>query len=100
MRIRTRLLILVLSILVPSFMAAALAVAYVYREEQQAQMRNVADATRGFALLVDHELQRHAGVLHTLSNSAALHAGELAQFHAFARRMAPGDATVIVLFDP
>jgi signal transduction histidine kinase/CheY-like chemotaxis protein len=99
MRIRTRLLILVLSILVPSFIAAALAVAYVYREEQKAQMQNVADATRGFALLVDHELQRHAGVLRTLTNANALHAGDLAQFHAYARRMAPGDETVIVLTD-
>ena len=33
MRTRSRLLILVLAILVPSFIAAALAVCYVYREE-------------------------------------------------------------------
>lgn len=99
MRIRTRLLILVLSILVPSFVAAALAVAYVYREEQKAQMQNVADATRGFALLVDHELRRHAGVLHTLANTNSLRTGDLAQFHAYARRVAPNDEAAIVLAD-
>lgn len=99
MRIRTRLLILVLSVLVPSFVAAALAVAYVYREEQKAQMQNVADATHGFALLVDHELQRHAGVLRTLADASSLHDGNLAQFHAFARRIAPNNESVIVLAD-
>lgn len=61
MRIRTRLLTLVLSILAPAFVAAALAVAYVYREEQKAQMQGVAEATRGFALLVDNKLQAHGG---------------------------------------
>lgn len=99
MRIRTRLLVLVLSVLVPSFVAAALAVAYVYHEEQKAQMQNVADATRAFALLVDHELQRHAGVLRTLAEASSLHAGDLAQFHAFARRIAPDKESVIVLAD-
>ena len=54
MRIRTRLLILVLSILVPSFIAAALAVTYLYREEQKSQTQSLTQATRAFALLVDN----------------------------------------------
>jgi signal transduction histidine kinase/CheY-like chemotaxis protein len=100
MRIRTRLLILVLSVLVPSFIAAALAVTYVYREEQKAQTQNVADATRAFALLVDNELKARAGILQTLAGSPALYSGNLQQFHEFARRMAPGDESVIILVDP
>lgn len=99
MRIRSRLLILVLSILVPAFVAAALAVAYVYREEQKAQMQGVAEATRGFALLVDNELQAHGGVLRTLAAASSLRTGDLRQFDEFARRMAPGRETVIVLTD-
>lgn len=100
MRIRTRLLILVLSILVPSFIAAALAVSYVYHEEQKSQTQNVADATRAFALLVDNELRAGGGILRTLAEAASLHRDELQQFYAYARRMAPGPDTVIVLTDP
>jgi signal transduction histidine kinase/CheY-like chemotaxis protein len=99
MRIRTRLLILVLSILVPAFIAAALAVAYVYREEQKSQMQGVAETTRAFALLVDNELQARAGILRTLAAAPALFNGNLRQFDEFARRMAPGRETVIVLTD-
>ncbi|SFD01132.1 hybrid sensor histidine kinase/response regulator [Massilia yuzhufengensis] len=100
MRIRTRLLILVLSVLVPSFIAAALAVAYVYREEQKSQTQNVAEATRAFALLVDNELQARAGILRTLAGAPSLHTGNLRQFYDFSRRMAPTGETVIVLSDP
>jgi len=99
MRIRTRLLILVLSLLVPAFVAAALAVSYVYREEQKSQIQTVADATRAFALLIDYELQRRTAILQTLANSSSLHAADLAAFYTFARRTAPDDQTVIVLTD-
>ena len=57
MRIRNRLLLLVLSVLGAAFAAASFAAWYVYSEEQQAQERGVAEATRAFALLVDKELQ-------------------------------------------
>ena len=45
MRIRTRLLMLVLSVLGAAFAAASFAVWYVYSEEQQAQERGVSEAT-------------------------------------------------------
>jgi len=99
MRIRTRLLILVLSVLVPSFIAAALAVSYVYREEQTSQTRSVAEATRAFALLVDHELRGRAAILRTLAGSPTLYEGNLKGFYDYARRIAPGPETVIVLSD-
>jgi signal transduction histidine kinase/CheY-like chemotaxis protein len=99
MRIRTRLLILVLAILVPSFIAAALAVSFVYLEEQESQTTSVSEATRAFALLVDNELQGRAGVLRTLAGSSALLAGDLPTFYQFARRMAPDRSATIVLTD-
>ncbi|MEW6763924.1 MAG: ATP-binding protein [Pseudomonadota bacterium] len=99
MRIRSRLLILVLAILVPSFLAAALAVSYVYREEQKSQMQSVSESARAFALMVDNELQARTAVLHTLATSPALQHGELREFYEHARRMAPGWDTVIVLAD-
>ncbi|MCC2974123.1 ATP-binding protein [Massilia sp. IC2-476] len=99
MRIRTRLLILVLSILVPSFIAAALAVSYVYREEQKSQTQSVAEATRGFAMLVDNELRGRAAILRTLAESPTLRDGRLDKFYDYARRVAPGRESVIVLSD-
>lgn len=99
MRIRTRLLILVLSVLAPSFLAAALAVAYVYHEEQKEQVQSVREATRGFALMVDNELQARVAILHTLAGSSSLHNGNLRTFYEFARRVAPTWDTVIVLAD-
>lgn len=99
MRIRTRLLILVLSVLVPSFIAAALAVSYVYREEQKSQVQSVSEATRAFALMVDNELQARTAVLHTLAASPSLRQGDLGAFYDHARSMAPASDTVIVLAD-
>ncbi|KFI06308.1 cache domain-containing protein [Massilia sp. BSC265] len=99
MRIRTRLLILVLSVLVPSFIAAALAVSYVYREEQKSQAQSVGEATRAFALMVDNELQARTAVLRTLASSPSLHGGDLRAFYEHARRMAPAWDTAIVLAD-
>lgn len=99
MRIRTRLLILVLAVLVPSFVAAALAVSYVYREEQKSQAQSVSEATRAFALMVDNELQARTAVLRTLAESPSLRQGDLHEFYLHARRMAPAWDTVIVLAD-
>jgi C4-dicarboxylate-specific signal transduction histidine kinase/CheY-like chemotaxis protein len=99
MRTRTRFLLLVLSILVPSFIAAALAVAYVYRDAQQAQNRSMTETTRAMALLVDNELGTKETLLRTLAGSPALEEGHLAAFHEHARRVAPPPASAVVLFD-
>jgi signal transduction histidine kinase len=99
MRIRTRLLILVLSVLVPSFVAAALAVAYVYKEEQENQANAITEATRAFALLVDNELQAKAGVLRTLANSPSLDSGDLEEFYRHAKSMTPTAGIAVILTD-
>jgi signal transduction histidine kinase len=99
MRIRTRLLILVLSILVPAFLAALLAVGYVYQEERRAQENSVMEAVRGFALLVDNELQTNEATLRALANSPALVRGDLDTFYQHAKALAPGPATAIILID-
>ena len=99
MRIRSRLLILVLAILAPSFIAAALAVSYVYREEQKSQVQSVSEATRAFALMVDNELHARTAVLRTLAGAPSLHRGDLREFYEHARGMAPAWDTVIVLAD-
>lgn len=99
MRTRTRFLLLVLSILVPSFIAAALAVAYVYHDAQKAQNRSMAETARAMALLVDNELGNRETLLRALAVSPALQDGRLAVFHQHARRAVPPPASVVVLFD-
>jgi signal transduction histidine kinase/ActR/RegA family two-component response regulator len=99
MRIRTRFLILVLAILVPAFVAAALAVGYVYLEERHAQEKSVAETTRAFALVVSNELETPEGVLKTLASSPQLAAGDIEGFYRHAKAMAPTPETTIVLLD-
>jgi signal transduction histidine kinase/CheY-like chemotaxis protein len=97
MRTRTRFLLLVLSILVPAFIAAALAVAYVYRDAQKAQNRSMTETARAMALLVDNELEKKEELLHVLAGAPALERGDLPEFYEHARRATPVPESAIVL---
>src|SRR5437764_1042010 len=99
MRIRTRLLILILSVLLPAFVAAVLAVSYVYLEERQAQENSVKEAVRAFALLVDNEFEIKEGVLRTLAASPALARGDLAEFYRTAKPLTSAPDTIVILHD-
>ena len=99
MRFRNRLLILVVAILVPAFIGAALAVAYVYIEQQKDQERGVAETGNAFALLIDNEMRHQEGILRTLAASPALHEGDMDEFYAHARRAAEGVGAVAILYD-
>jgi signal transduction histidine kinase len=100
MRIRTRLLILILAILVPTFSAATLAVGYVYLEERRAQETSVKEAVRAFALLVDNELETREGLLSALASSPSLARGDLGEFYRHARLLSPTPKTAIILYEP
>jgi signal transduction histidine kinase/CheY-like chemotaxis protein len=100
MRIRTRLLIIILAILVPAFAAAALAVGYVYVEERRAQENSVTEAVRAFSLLVRNDLGTREGILHALAASPALAQGDLAEFHAHTKLLAPTRDSAIILLEP
>jgi signal transduction histidine kinase len=99
MRIRTRLLVLILAILVPTFSAATLAVGYVYLEERRAQENSVKETVRAFALLVDNELEAREGMLRALASSPSLARRDLAEFYRHARLLAPTPDTTIILYD-
>jgi signal transduction histidine kinase/CheY-like chemotaxis protein len=99
MRFRNRLLLLVVAILVPAFIGAALAVAYVYVEQQKDQERGVAETGHAFALLIDNEMRHQEGILRTLVASPALAAGDMAEFYAHAQRAAEGVGAVAILLD-
>jgi signal transduction histidine kinase len=100
MRIRNRLLILVLSLLVPALIASALAVLYVYAEEEKAQERSLTEAARTFSLLVEKELRAREAILLALANSPALARGDLAEFYVHAKSMATTPETTIILANP
>ena len=99
MRTRSRLLLLVLSVLVPSFVAAALAIAYVYDDARDTQDRAMLDTARAVALLVDNELEKKEEVLRVLAGSPSLAAGDLAGFYEHARRVVPPPESTVILFD-
>jgi len=99
MRIRSRLLLLVLSVLGAAFAAASFAVWYIYSEEELAQERGVREATRAFALLVGKELQVKESMLRTLSHSPLLAAENFQGFYAYAKAIANGPETTIILSD-
>ncbi|MES2759980.1 MAG: ATP-binding protein [Pseudomonadota bacterium] len=100
MYFRNRLLILVLSILLPAFASSMLAVWYVYDQEHDNQERRVGEAARALALLVDKELQTREGVLLALAGSPSLARGDLAEFYGHARLLAPSPGSAIILHEP
>jgi len=99
MRIRTRLLLLILSVLLPAFVAALLATGYVYVEERRAQENSVKETVRAFALLVDNELETREGMLRALAHSPSLAEGNLAEFYGYAKSLAPTSDSTIILHD-
>ena len=97
MRIRTRLLLLILSILLPAFAIASVAVWYVYNEQRTAEMAGMREAVRALALLADRELQTREAMLTTLATSPAMRQGDLRAVYEHARRLAPEpDSTIVV----
>jgi signal transduction histidine kinase len=100
MRIRSRLLLLVLAVLVPSFLAAALGIGYVYTEAQKSHRRSMREITRALALVLDKEINQREAILRTLAASPALDAGDLETFYKQALRIAPLGDTSVFLSDP
>ena len=97
MRTRARFLLLVLSVLVPSFIASALAVAYVYYDAQEGQNRSMAETARAMALLVDNELETKETLLHALAGAPSLERHDLPEFYQHARRaVAPPESALVL----
>ena len=99
MRIRSRLVFLVLAVLVPAFLGSAIAVGYLYREEQKFNYESMRETARALALSLDRELARRESVLHTLAGSPALQRGETERFYGFAARIGQQHDAAIILSD-
>lgn len=97
MPIRTRLLLLILSILFPAFVVAALAVWSVYQEQRGAEVAGMEQAAQALALLADRELLGSEAVLRTLAVAPAMESGDFRELHAYIRRAVPADANVVVM---
>lgn len=100
MRIRSRLLLLTLAILVPAFFGSAIAVAYVFQEQQAVVRDNLRETPRALALVLDKELATREAVLRTLAASPALLQGDLKTFHQFAQSVGEQRDAAIILSDP
>ena len=99
MRIRSRLLILVFAILLPSMLGAVLSIYYVYHAQQQSYQESIQDIANAMARLLDKEIVERIKVLETLSRSPAITDDNLRDFYRFAQEIASTRKTVIVLSD-
>lgn len=95
---RRLLVLLVLGVAVPLTGLTALSVWQSARQERVRFETQLAANARALALAVDRELAQAAAVVRTLAASNRPAAGELAEFHAHAVRVAPA-RTSIALFD-
>ena len=96
--IRSKLLLLVLAVLTPALLAAALAISYVYEDQRDMVERGMREATRALALAVDRDLSRRQAIVATLATSPALTRGDLAEFYQQARQVAPSWDNSLVLY--
>ncbi|MCE4553111.1 response regulator [Roseateles cellulosilyticus] len=70
--IRSRLLLLVLSVVLPGMLGVAWLIGSTYEAERDAHNRTLRDTARALSMLVDSELARRATIAHVLSQSPEL----------------------------
>lgn len=99
MSIRSRLILLVLAVLTPTFIASVLAVRFVYQQQLERIEQGMREATRALAIGVDRELARRDAIITTLASSPALRAGNLEAFYEQAREIAQNADSAISLYD-
>ena len=81
MRIRSLLFQLTAVVLLPSLLAAALAVSKVLDGEREVALKGLVETVRATALLVDGEVKQSIGALTALAASAHLQTGDFKAFH-------------------
>jgi two-component sensor histidine kinase/PAS domain-containing protein len=91
------LLALVAAVVIPLLAFASFLLVWYANGERARTEREALRTARQVALLVDGQLERFASLLQGLAASSSLHLGDLAQFHAEARRLTEGGDLVIVL---
>ncbi|NEX62379.1 hybrid sensor histidine kinase/response regulator [Noviherbaspirillum galbum] len=99
MGIRSRLLVLVFSILIPSLVGAGLVIYYVYHAQQQSYRTSIQDLGNAMAGLLDKEMTERIKVLDTLARSPTISDNNLEGFYRFAQEVAANHDAVIILSD-
>lgn len=99
MRIRSSLILLVIAVLLPTVLGAALGVGYIYREQQTAYRTSIQETSRAMALVVEREFARRETLLNTLAESPSLENREFERFHRYARNLVPTVDQAILLHD-
>ncbi|CAN5130621.1 hypothetical protein BH09PSE6_BH09PSE6_04450 [soil metagenome] len=100
MRIRSRLLLLVLAVWIPSVGGLGLLSRTLYVHQEQADHDELKHIASSLAASVRRELETRAAVSQTLAASAALRAGRLDAFYQEAQRAVEGSGSWAVLVDP
>ena len=94
--IRSRLLLLVLSVLLPGLIGAVWLVAHTFEAERSAHEHSLRDTARALSMVVDRELAQRSALARGLAESRWLDAApdltpdQLAGFHQQARRVMEG----------
>jgi signal transduction histidine kinase/CheY-like chemotaxis protein len=94
--IRSRLLLLVLSVLLPALLAALWLIVRTYGAERELQQNSLRDVTRALSMVVDAELRQRAAIARVLASSPLLDEGartgarQLALFDQQARQALRG----------
>lgn len=100
MNIRSRLIVLVLSVLLPAFAAGGMAVWFVYAKQLRAQEESIAEASRVLAQLVDNELESSEYFLKALTASPDLADGNLERFYQHIKLLSNNGQSTLILSSP
>ncbi|GGC62283.1 hybrid sensor histidine kinase/response regulator [Undibacterium terreum] len=99
MKIRTQLMLIATATLLPVVVFSAVALNLLLDAERNAALKNVGEAARALALMVDGELGRADSALRVLSTSRALAEGDMRSFHAQAKSADRGPGSWTLLFN-
>ena len=81
MRIRTQLLLMAVTILIPAILAAGMALEKIREDGRQVALRGLRETARATALIVNRELQGSLSALKALGSSPNLETRDLKAFY-------------------
>jgi PAS domain S-box-containing protein len=99
MTLRTRLLLLVLAVLLPTAGLFVWIVAATYLRETESAHQRLRETTHSLALLVDREFDKRAAIARTLGTSAAITQGDWRRFYDEAKAATKDSGDWVVLVD-
>ncbi|HZR70609.1 MAG TPA: response regulator [Burkholderiales bacterium] len=97
MRIRSRLLLLVSAVLLPALVGSAIALGYIYQEEQDFNRASMSETARALALAIDREMARQESVLRTIAEAPSLASRNIPKFTSYATDLHRATDTHLIL---